>query len=97
MCQVNGFRSFRSPAFSTSTKLTDNTFTGCSTLCKKRSGCKTFSIQIGNGGSCRLCRAALVNDFTPDSNNLNIYWDVNCQRAVANSVSKALRCSPSNL
>ncbi|KAI1382160.1 hypothetical protein F4677DRAFT_439963 [Hypoxylon crocopeplum] len=82
MCQVNGFRSAFTPAFSTSSKLADNSFNACSALCKKTSGCQSYSIELATGGKCRLYKKALVKDFTPDANNLNIYWDVNCPRAV---------------
>ncbi|KAF2112387.1 hypothetical protein BDV96DRAFT_602304 [Lophiotrema nucula] len=85
MCQVNGFRGLLNQAFSTSTKLTDNSFGGCSALCKKTAGCKAFSIELVTGGTCRLYKNALTKDFTPDPKNLNIYWDIGCQRSVANN------------
>ncbi|KAI1774641.1 hypothetical protein F4818DRAFT_442134 [Hypoxylon cercidicola] len=83
ICQVNGFKSLFNLAFTSSAKLTDNNFKGCSALCKATSGCSSFSIELATGGKCRLYKNALVKDFTPDPNNLNIYWDVNCPRAVA--------------
>lgn len=91
VCQVNGDRSLLNRAFSTSTKLTDNSFKGCSELCKKTSGCQAFSIELATGGACRLYKNALVKDFTPNPKNTNIFWDVNCPRAVVNSVSLRYR------
>ncbi|OTB18368.1 hypothetical protein K445DRAFT_9324 [Daldinia sp. EC12] len=84
MCEVHGFR-LLTPAFSTSNGIADNTFKGCSELCKKTAGCQSYSIELAAGGKCRLYKKALVKDFTPDSNNANIYWDANCPRAVGNS------------
>ncbi|KAI1383093.1 uncharacterized protein F4822DRAFT_440774 [Hypoxylon trugodes] len=83
ICQVNGFRSLLNQAFTSSNKIADNSFNGCSALCKKTSGCTSFSIELATGGKCRLYKNALVKDFTPDPYNLNIYWDINCPRDVA--------------
>ncbi|KAI4861962.1 hypothetical protein F4820DRAFT_460540 [Hypoxylon rubiginosum] len=82
MCQVNGFRSLLNQPFSSSAKLTDNNFKGCSALCKATSGCNSFSIELVTGGKCRLYKNALVKDFTPDPKNLNLYWDIKCPRDV---------------
>ncbi|KAI2602387.1 hypothetical protein GGR54DRAFT_504900 [Hypoxylon sp. NC1633] len=90
MCQVNGFRSLLTPAISSSSKILDNSFNACSALCKKTSGCKSYSIELATGGKCRLYNKALVKDFTPDPNNLNLYWDINCPRAVASSAGGSL-------
>ena len=90
MCQVTGSRSTLNQPFLTSTKFTDNTFTGCQTLCQTTSGCSSFSMQIGLGGSCQLYKRALYNDFVPNTSSLQIFWDLACPRAVANSVSKHL-------
>ncbi|KAF1842220.1 uncharacterized protein K460DRAFT_409637 [Cucurbitaria berberidis CBS 394.84] len=85
MCQVNGLRSPSSPAFFISTKFADNSFAGCSTLCKGTPDCRSFSIRVENGGTCRLYKNALAADFVPKSDSLYLYWDVNCPRAVVNS------------
>ncbi|OTA97445.1 hypothetical protein M434DRAFT_391907 [Hypoxylon sp. CO27-5] len=85
MCQVNGSRSPRNQAFFSSAAVADNSFKACSTHCQNTIGCKAFSIELATGGKCRLYKNALVKDFNPDSNNVNIYWDINCPRSVADS------------
>jgi hypothetical protein len=88
MCQVNGFRTPSNQAFSSSTKLTDNNYKGCSALCKATAGCQAFSLGVETGGACRLYKNPLVQDFTPDPDNTDLYWDVKCQRDVAEPVSE---------
>ncbi|KAI8966025.1 hypothetical protein F5Y11DRAFT_236586 [Daldinia sp. FL1419] len=84
ICEATGSR-LLTPAFSTANGIADNTFKGCSDICKKTSGCLSYSIELKAGGKCRLYKKALVKDFSPDPNGATIYWDVNCPRAAGNS------------
>ncbi|KAI0133706.1 hypothetical protein BJ170DRAFT_174149 [Xylariales sp. AK1849] len=87
ICQVHGSRLSTTVAISTSDKLVDNTFDGCSALCGTTSGCQSFSIQIETGGACSLYGSALYTDFTLGSGGPTIFWDADCPKPVISGPS----------
>jgi len=46
-------------------------------------------MEIGLGGNCQLYKKALYTDFLPSASSLQIFWDLACPRAVANSVGRS--------
>jgi hypothetical protein len=82
ICQALGSRSALNAPFSTSTAFTDNTFTGCQTLCDNTFPCQAFSIEIETGGTCSLYVEPLVEDIILDASSLQVLFDLGCPAPV---------------
>ncbi|CAO2648150.1 Nn.00g090720.m01.CDS01 [Neocucurbitaria sp. VM-36] len=81
---LRGHRSTKNQAFLVSSDFADNSFSRCSKLCDATVGCQSFSIRVETGGACKLYKRALYKDFVQKLDELDLFWDINCPRAVAN-------------
>ncbi|KAK3306262.1 uncharacterized protein B0T15DRAFT_500976 [Chaetomium strumarium] len=80
ICQATGSRN--GPALRSSTKMADNTFAACRSLCVADPLCKSFSIEIKTGGTCSLYDSLLYLDFEDANSGATIFFDADCPEPV---------------
>lgn len=85
LCWISGKPKSGVTAMKSSTYFKDNSWTGCSALCKSTSGCKSYTLGTG---ACMLYSNTVAKNIAVDSKNPQSFWDVNCQLSAANLVSQ---------